>query len=123
MSNPERIFCNAKIRSGFDTVAKILLLESEIAASDLVITGEGRLDKQTLDGKGPLGVSVLARRHCKPILAFAGSIAPGLNTRPYFDQAFAITPPSMALDEALKTASPLLERSVASVATRFRPVK
>jgi len=55
-------------------VAETLHLETGSRTSDLVITGEGRIDGQTLEGKGPAGVAALARKHRKPVLAFAGSI-------------------------------------------------
>ena len=68
-------FCGAKIRSGFEVVADVLGLADRIGASDLVITGEGRIDAQTLEGKGPAGVATLARQRGKRVLAFGGSIA------------------------------------------------
>src|SRR6185436_1790858 len=68
-------FCGARMRLGFEVVADVLHLEERIAACDLVITGEGRLDGQTLEGKGPAGVARLAGKQGKPVLAFAGSIS------------------------------------------------
>lgn len=113
-------FCGAEICSGFNTLSSLLRLENEVASSDLVITGEGRLDRQTLDGKGPCGVAALAHRHGKPVIAFAGAISKDLDTRPVFDGAFAITPPSLPLEEALRDAAVLLERSVAAFAAQRR---
>jgi glycerate kinase len=104
-------FCQAHICSGFDLVADVLRLEERIAASDLVITGEGRLDGQTLDGKGPAGVAALARRHRKPTLAFAGSIA----DLPAVDDIFTATCPiidePVALEEAMRRGAEFLERA------------
>jgi glycerate kinase len=65
-------FCDAQIRNGFDVVSEAMQLEARIRAADLVITGEGSLDGQTLEGKGPAGVAALARAHQKPVLAIAG---------------------------------------------------
>lgn len=67
-------FCNAKLQSGFDTVAKAVNLSEHIANADLVITGEGRLDAQTSMGKVADGVSQLAKAQHKPIIAICGSV-------------------------------------------------
>ena len=109
-------FCGAQIRSGFETIAGILQLEAQIAACDLVLTGEGRLDPQTLEGKGPAGVAALARRHGKPVVAFAGAVADDPRCRELFAETFAITPVGMPLDEAMRNAASLLEERVAQAA-------
>ncbi|MDD5350544.1 MAG: glycerate kinase [Chthoniobacteraceae bacterium] len=106
-------FCGAKIQSGFETVAAILRLEQEIAASDYVLTGEGRLDVQTLEGKGPVGVAALARQQHKPVFAFAGAIENDPRLAELFEHAEAITPAGMPLEEALRRAPTLLEETVA----------
>lgn len=106
-------FCGAKIRSGFETVAGVLHLEEEIAASDLVLTGEGRLDGQTLEGKGPAGVAALARRLGKPVFAFAGAVEAEARLGELFERTVAITPAGMPLEEALLRAPQLLEDAVA----------
>ncbi len=69
-------FMKAELHSGIDIVLAALGLESIIAEADLVITGEGRLDSQTINGKVPVGVARLAKRHGKPVIAIAGSLSP-----------------------------------------------
>ena len=64
----------ARLRSGFDLVADLLGFDERLARADLVITGEGRLDAQTLRGKGPAGVASRARAAGIPVLAVAGRI-------------------------------------------------
>ena len=54
-------YAQAALRSGFDIVSEITQLEKHIAEADIVITGEGSLDEQTLNGKGPQGVAKLAK--------------------------------------------------------------
>ena len=51
-------------------------LEDYIAEADLVITGEGRLDGQTVMGKAPIGVAGIAKKYNKPVIAFAGCVIP-----------------------------------------------
>ena len=109
-------FCDAKIRSGFDLVAEILDLEKAIADSDLVVTAEGRLDAQTLEGKGPAGVAALARKHGKPVVAFGGSIEDDAGLHEIFDAVVSITHEPMPLERALNEAAALLEQSAARTA-------
>lgn len=68
------IFLDAKLEPGFDLVAEKLGIADAIEAADLVITGEGRLDRQSLQGKGPHGIGKLARRSGKNIAAFCGTL-------------------------------------------------
>ncbi len=65
-------FCDATLRPGFDFIAAETGLEACLASANFVITGEGKLDAQTLAGKAPAGVSVLARKHRKRVFAIVG---------------------------------------------------
>ena len=112
-------FCGAEMCSGFDTLAEILHLEEQVAASDLVITGEGRLDAQTLEGKGPAGVAALSRKHGKPVIAFAEAVAEEPRLGEVFHETFAITPAGRPLGDAMQAAASLLEESAAQAARRF----
>jgi len=67
-----KTFLNAELKKGIDLVVEKIKLEQEIKTCDLVITGEGKLDAQTLKGKTPLGVASLAKKHHKKIIAFCG---------------------------------------------------
>ncbi len=112
-------FGGATLRPGFETLAEILQLEKAISASDFIITGEGRIDAQTLEGKGPVGVAALARKHGKPVIAFAGAVADDPRIAAAFDQVFPITPPGLPLDEALREAPRLLASCVAAAMARI----
>lgn len=68
------VFTNAVLESGIKIVLEETRLEQHLEDADLVITGEGRLDGQTAMGKAPVGVARLAKKHHKPVLAFAGSV-------------------------------------------------
>jgi glycerate 2-kinase len=109
-------FCGAELRSGFETLAEVLGLEREIAASDWIITGEGRLDAQTLEGKGPAGVAALARKHHRPVIAFAGAVADDPRIVAGFDHVFAITPAGMPPADAFREAARLLTNGAADAA-------
>lgn len=65
-------FLGATLASGIGIILDETRLEDYIQASDLVITGEGRLDAQTVMGKAPAGVAAIAKKHGKPVIAFSG---------------------------------------------------
>lgn len=106
-------FCNAKLQSGFDLVAGITELRDRIAKADLVITGEGRLDGQTLHGKGPIGVAAMARLLGKRVVGVGGMVEDNETLRASFDALFAVKPPDMPIPEAIARAAELLEETVA----------
>lgn len=68
-------FLNASLEPGINIVLEETELEKEIKKADFVITGEGRLDDQTVMGKAPIGVAKLAKKYQKPVIAFAGCLA------------------------------------------------
>jgi glycerate kinase len=67
-------FFGATLQPGLDLLAASTGLEAEIAASDLIITGEGRLDSASLSGKAPIAVARIAARHHKPCVAIVGDL-------------------------------------------------
>jgi glycerate 2-kinase len=102
-------FAGAKVDSGFDLLAATIGLEAKIREADLVITGEGRLDAQTLEGKGPAGVAQLARRAGKPAIAFGGGI--DSDAENLFDATVPIIDSPLPLDEAMRRGAELLQRA------------
>ncbi len=104
-------FCRATLKPGFEVVAEALDLETEIAAADLVITGEGSLDAQTVEGKAPAGVAQLARAHQKPVLALAGSVANDARLDALFDATLSLCDRPLTLAGAVRDAAALLERA------------
>ena len=113
-------FFGGRLVSGFDMVATQVGLEARVAAADLVITGEGRLDEQSLQGKGPVGVARLARRLGKKIVGVAGSVDDSAALRGQFDLLIPIKPAAMPLDEAMRRTGELIETAVRAQATALR---
>jgi glycerate kinase len=66
--------CGARMEPGFDLLARVVGLEQRIREVNVVVTGEGRLDGQSLEGKGPVGLARLARACGKPVIAFVGAL-------------------------------------------------
>lgn len=113
-------FCGGTLRSGFEVVAEAMRLEEKIAACDLVITGEGRLDFQTLEGKGPAGVAALAQRAGKPVLALAGSFDLDAALHSLFDATCPIIDTPTNLPEAMAAGEELLARAAGRAARLVR---
>lgn len=103
-------FLGAKMGSGVELVMRIARLEHRIKKADLVITGEGRLDRQTLYGKAVMGVVKMARKYGVPIICIAGSIMPEAKDlyRLGVKGLFSITTMPMSLEEAMRESRSLL---------------
>jgi glycerate kinase len=101
-------FCGATIRPGFDVVAEAVGLESKMKGVDLVITGEGSLDRQTLEGKTPAGVARLARKLGKKVFAIAGRTDANRDVRELFDEVYQLARSGMSEKEQMKRAGELL---------------
>ena len=106
-------FCGARLQSGFDLVAEITGLPERIAKADIVITGEGKLDAQTLHGKGPMGVAGMARVQGKRAVGVGGIIDWSDAIRSHFDHLIEAKPEGMPVKEAIARAAELLENAVA----------
>jgi glycerate kinase len=69
------VFLNGRLRPGVEIVTEAVGLDAAVRGADLVVTGEGRIDGQTVHGKTPMGVARVAARHGVPTIAIAGSLA------------------------------------------------
>ena len=70
-------FCGARLTGGIEAVMALTQLEEKIAEADLVLTGEGRTDAQTLQGKVAFGVAACAQRHGVPVVVLSGALGQG----------------------------------------------
>ena len=119
-----KAFLNAELVPGVDLILNETHLEDFIRDADIVITGEGRLDGQTVMGKAPIGVARLAKKHGKRVLAFSGILGDGAEAvnAAGIDAYFPILRRLVTLEEALdvKNASANLS---ATVEQAFRLLK
>lgn len=69
-------FTKAKMKTGIETILDMVQFDQMLSKADLVITGEGRIDAQSLYGKVPMGIVQRAVKQAKPVLAIVGSIGP-----------------------------------------------
>ncbi|MGB3932729.1 MAG: glycerate kinase [bacterium] len=104
-------FLNGRLAPGVELVLAAVKLEERIQkGADLVITGEGAINEQTVYGKTPIGVAKLAKRYHLPVIAIAGSIEPGAEAvfGAGIDAVVAIPPGPMTLAEAMEGAGKLV---------------
>jgi glycerate kinase len=109
-------FCGARIRPGFDVVAEAVRLESKMKDVDVVITGEGSLDRQTLEGKTPAGVAQLARKLGKRVFAIVGRTTKDREVREIFDSVYENARPGMSEKENIQRAAELLRQNARELA-------
>lgn len=113
-----KAFVDAQFRPGIEVVAELAGLEQAVRGADLVITGEGRFDAQTLRGKTPFGVARIAKAHDVPVVVIAGTLGDGYEAlyAHGIDAAFAVTSGPMTLQQACAQAAPLLRARARDIA-------
>jgi glycerate kinase len=109
-------FCSATIRRGFDVVAEAVGLEAKMKEVDVVITGEGSLDRQTLEGKTPAGVARLARKLDKKVFAIPGRYDGNRRVRELFDEVYELARSGMSKEEQMRCAGELLREKAQELA-------
>lgn len=106
-------FPSVELASGFELIKDLISLEGHIQKADLIITGEGKVDRQTIYGKVVSGVGKLAQKYNKPVICLAGTLGPG-NDQLYphgITALFSIVNRPMTLDEAMELTPELLRQS------------
>ena len=118
-----RELLGASLDPGFKVLGTLTGLEDVVSAADLVVTGEGRLDDQTMHGKTPLGVAALCRSHGVPVVAVCGRL--DLEADRVADAGFAaaaaLTEVEPDIERSIANAGPLLEGVAAEVISRVLP--
>ena len=106
---------NAQLVNGIDYFLEFTNFSTSLEKADLLITGEGSIDEQTLQGKGPFGVAYQAKLKSLPVIAFAGNVPLTEKTEinQYFDALIPITHQPMQLSDAL----PFTEENLIRTAT------
>lgn len=105
-------FCDAQLVPGFDMVADAIDLRSRLKSADLVITGEGSLDAQSLCGKGPIGIAHMAKQEGKPSIAVAGHISSEVSDAAIFFDHCAISSLGHPLEISMSQAADWIEKLV-----------
>jgi glycerate kinase len=114
------VVAGATIASGFAIVAEAVGLDRRIAAADLVITGEGRLDAQTAYGKTAAGVAKMARAHGRRVGAIVGSVRADFDpVDSPFDAIVSAGGDGAAVEEAMRDAGPLVRAAAVRMMVAF----
>ena len=115
-------FFGATLKPGIEIVTAAVDLDAHVRDADLVITGEGRIDFQTVHGKTPIGVARVAKRHGKPVIGIAGSLGAevGVVHAHGIDAVFSVLGKPCTLDEALRDAAANVELTARNVAAVLR---
>lgn len=106
-------FFNAELVNGIDYFLQATGFEHELAKANMVITGEGSIDLQTLQGKGPFGVAKKAKEFLLPVIGMAGSVPARIDKslQQYFDQLISINDDESDLETAIKNSFTNLEKT------------
>ncbi len=115
-------FFHASLRPGIEIVTEALALESLVRDADLVITGEGRIDSQSIKGKVPVGVAKVAKRHNKPVIGIGGSLTDDVSVvyQHGLDAVFSVLHSVCTLEDAFARAGVNLEMAARNIAALIK---
>jgi len=122
-------FLDSELQSGFDLIAKATRLSAHIAKADLVITGEGKLDAQTMMGKVANGVGLMAKAQNKPVIAICGAVDhedyhKSAHNESTMNNLFTVVMPSIQqlapIDEVFNSAYTNIETTALNLAAAMR---
>jgi glycerate kinase len=111
------VFCNAKLVNGIDYFLSITAFDIALQKADLVITGEGSIDTQTLQGKGPYGVAIRAEEKNIPVIGIAGKVplTTDAQLQKYFDVLLAINNEPIEITTAIQNTKDNLVRTAKAI--------
>ncbi|MGJ7029607.1 glycerate kinase [Niabella hirudinis] len=115
-------FCEVAIVKGIDYFLKKINFGQELEGADWVITGEGSIDYQTLDGKAPFGVAAMAKQKGIPVIGVAGKVPEAANPelQAYFQWLLSINEQPMAIEEAIRQTQPNLVKAGLKIGTALQ---
>ncbi|MFD1801992.1 glycerate kinase [Mixta tenebrionis] len=115
-------FCRAELRRGIEIVTEALGLDALVRDAALVITGEGRIDSQTVHGKVPIGVAKVAKRYNKPVIGIAGSLTAdvGIVHQHGLDAVYSVIYSICTLEEALDNAAQNVRMTARNIAATLK---
>lgn len=117
-------FLSAELRPGIETLLDLAHFSQALEGADLILTGEGRLDEQSIAGKVPIGVAKLANRYKVPTVALVGSFNGDLSAAYQAGLAgvFSISSGPMTLEEAMTSTLPLVTTTSRNLMTFYKTV-
>ena len=116
-------FANGAMESGFDLFASLAELDRNLNEADLIVTGEGSLDVQSVMGKGPGEIIRRAKAADKPCIAFAGAAENREKLEPHLDGLYTLLPDFCDAESAFNNAAVQLTRLAQAAAKQFSSQK
>ena len=115
-------FVQPRLASGITLVLELTNFVSHLEGADLVITGEGRLDHQSIFGKTPIGVAKAAKEAGVPVIAVAGQLGERYEVihEHGIDAAFSLVPGAIPLEDAMENGLKYLEELARNIATTMK---
>ena len=115
-------FCGGVLRPGCEIVTEALNLDALVADASLVITGEGRIDSQTIHGKVPVGVARVAKRYGLPVIGIAGSLTRDVGVVHHhgIDAVFSVLYRICTLEEAMNGATANIRLTARNIAATLK---
>jgi glycerate kinase len=119
------IFLNARLEQGIEYFLDITGFDKVLQKADLVITGEGSIDLQTLEGKGPFGVARRAKKKSIPVIGVGGQVSRDAKDllKLYFDELIAINNPAEDINTAMKHTAANLLQAAYQIGNMLKPGK
>jgi glycerate kinase len=116
------VFLDGRLRPGSEIVTDAIGLDAAVRDADLVVTGEGRIDSQTVNGKTPVGVARVAQRHGKPVIGIGGCLARDAAAvhGHGIDAVFSTVSRPCTVREALDEAAPNLRTAARNIAATLK---
>ncbi len=111
----------AKMEGGFDYLLKNSRLEKLIESCDVIITGEGKIDSQTLQGKGPGRIAKLAKANGKTCIGVCGTFEPHAELEKYFDQIIPLVDEKTSEEQAMKKTFEVLKSAGGKISKIIAP--
>ena len=110
-------YCGARLESGIEVVLEAIDFANHLSTADLILTGEGKTDRQTLAGKALMGIAKLAKAEGVPVLVISGTIdeAVRIELRGWFSELHALDEAGKSLAELMANAASLLENKTSLV--------
>jgi glycerate 2-kinase len=113
-------FLHRSLVSGFDFLAASAKLHDHVLEADLVITGKGKLERQTLRGKGPFGIASMASNHHKPVWAIGGVLEDRQLLAPHFAKIISLVDEKSSSTEALRNLRAFFSKRCAASLSRAK---
>lgn len=118
-------FCGGKINPGIDFILDLIKIDDILPEIDMIITGEGKLDEQSIYGKAAVGIAQRAKKYDIPVIGITGYIGAGANKlhRYGIDAMFSIQAQPMSLEESISSASQLIQSIAEEIGRLLRIIR